>query len=202
MTSEDTRGGEVTTLPDLRPLHERACQRFVEYVLRIQPGQWLAPTPCSDWNVRALVDHVVRWNTFVPEFLAGRSLADMVAPFERDILGEDAAAAAAAAVQQAVAAFGAPGALEKIVHHPFGELPGAQVLYLRLFDNTIHAWDLARALSIDASIEPAVAELLYGASLAQRELIRASGHFGPAEVWVNEDMDTQSRLLGLLGRKA
>jgi uncharacterized protein (TIGR03086 family) len=80
-------------------------------------------------------------------------------------------------------------------------MPGAQVLYLRLFDNVVHGWDLARAVGLDESIDPEIANLLYMVSLSQREAIRASGHFGPAEVQVPADADTQARLLGLLGRE-
>ena len=164
-------------------------------------SQWNATSPCTDWDVRALVDHVVRWNVLTPELLAGRSLAEIDAPFERDVLGQDPAAAAQSSMQQAIDAFDAPGALERIVPHPFGAVPGAQVVYLRLFDNAIHGWDLARALGINARIDPDIAETLYHASLSQREMIRASGHFGPAEVAVPEDADIQTLLLGLLGRQ-
>jgi uncharacterized protein (TIGR03086 family) len=200
MGSDASNASEAATLPDLRPLHARACQHFIEYVERVRADQWVLPTPCSDWDVRALVDHVVRWNTFVPEFMAGRALADISAPFERPVLGDDPATAAAASARAAVAAFATPGALQKIVRHPFGDAPGAHVVYLRLFDNTVHAWDLARALGIDDTIEPEIAELLYGASLAQRDAIRASGHFGRAEIPTGPEMGIQARLLGLLGR--
>jgi uncharacterized protein (TIGR03086 family) len=186
--------------PDLQALHERACLRFVDYVGRVQPHQWLAPTPCADWNVGALVDHVVRWNTLVPDFLEGLSVAEMAAPFERDVLGDNAAAAAAASARQALAAFTVEGALERIVHHPIGDIPGSQVLLLRLFDNTIHGSDLACALAIDEPIDPEVASLLYAVSETQRAEIRASGAFGPAEIPVPADADIQTRLLGLLGR--
>ena len=64
---------------------------FVDYVGRVQAHQWQAPTPCADWDVRTLVDHVVRWNTLVPDFLAGQSMDDMVAPMARDVLGDDPA---------------------------------------------------------------------------------------------------------------
>lgn len=199
-----TQGTDPGTpaLPDLRPLHKRATQRFVGYVKQIQPHQWTSPTPCSEWDVRALVDHVVRWNVFVPEFIAGRSVADIEAPFERDVLGKDPAASAAVSARAAVEAFASPGAMERIVHHPFGELPGAQVVYLRLFDNAIHGWDLARAIGADDKIDPDIVSTLHAGSLSQRELLRASGHFGPTEIAVPASADLQVHLLGLLGRSA
>jgi uncharacterized protein (TIGR03086 family) len=193
---------ESAGLPDLRPLHERASQRFVQLVEAIPAERWPASTPCSEWNLRALVDHVVRWNTFVPLFLTGRELAEIPAAFEQDVLTDDPVSGAAASARAAVAAFEAPGALEKVVRHPYGKMRGAQLVYLRLFDNTIHAWDLARALGRPFEIESAIVDVLYTTSLTQREQIRASGHFGAAEVDVGPSADTQTRLLGLLGREA
>jgi uncharacterized protein (TIGR03086 family) len=193
---------QAAPAPDLRPLHERASRHFVEHVRAIAPDQWHLPSPCSDWDVRALVDHVIRWNTFVPDLLAGRSLAEMRDPLTRDVLGDDPAEAAARSTRDAVAAFEAPGALERLVHHPFGDAPGAYVLYLRLFDNTIHGWDLATALGLDNRLDDDIIAVLYAASDAQREAIRASGHFGRAEIAVPPDANLQVRLLGLLGRKA
>src|SRR3954453_19827952 len=68
----------------MREIHARVALRFAEYVAEIPPDAWHRPTPCAEWDVRALVDHVVRWNTFIPELMAGQSLADLDRPFERD----------------------------------------------------------------------------------------------------------------------
>src|SRR4051794_35361051 len=111
MASESTGRGEAARLPDLRPLHARASQRFVELVDAIPAERWTAATPCSQWDVRALVDHVVRWNTFVSEFIAGRRLEDIPAAFEKDVLTDRPASAAAASARAAAAAFDTPGAL-------------------------------------------------------------------------------------------
>jgi uncharacterized protein (TIGR03086 family) len=195
-------GAGATAPPDLRGAHARAARRFAEHVGQITSDQWHLPTPCSDWDVRVLVDHVVRWSDFVPEFLAGRSLQEIEAPFERDVLGEDPAASAARSANAAVAAFDAPGAMERLVHHPFGEVPGAQVVYLRLVDFAIHDWDLMRAIGLDEPMDAETVAVLYAVSLTQREVIRASGHFGPAEVPIAAGADLQTQLLGLLGRRA
>src|SRR3954468_12239188 len=119
---------------DVRPLHDRASQHFVDLVGHVPDTAWSAPTPCADWDVRTLVDHFVRWNTFMPQLLTGKSLADIERPFERDVLGSDPRAAAAASAAAAIAAFSDDAALARTMHHPFGEMPGAQALCLRLLD--------------------------------------------------------------------
>jgi len=200
-TEDSGSGGQAATLPDLRPLHQRATQRFVEYVAAIQPHQWVLPTPCSEWDVRQLVDHVVRWNTFVPDLLAGKSLAEMDAPLERDVLLNSPVQAARDSARAAVEAFEAPDAMQRVVHHPFGEYPAVHFLYLRLFDNAVHGWDLARAIGLSDEIDPEVASVLYAGALPQREAIRASGQFGQAEVPMPTDATISARLLGLIGRQ-
>jgi uncharacterized protein (TIGR03086 family) len=200
VTLESAPISTVDNPPDLRALHECACHHFVEYVERVRPEQWEAPTPCTDWNVRALVDHVIRWNTLVPEFLAGHTLDEMDAPFERDILGDDPVAAARDSVGMSIVAFAAPDALERTIHHLIGDIPGSHAIFLRLLDNVVHGWDLATALGLDYRMDPTALGALYAACDAQRAQIRASGAFGAHEIDVPSDADMQLRLLGLLGR--
>src|SRR5262249_56096510 len=74
---------------DVVALHARACQRFGELVQQIDARQWTLPTPCPQWNVRALVDHVVRWNQAVPRQLDGATVAQLAAELGDDVLGAD-----------------------------------------------------------------------------------------------------------------
>ncbi|MFV2017224.1 maleylpyruvate isomerase N-terminal domain-containing protein [Micromonospora sp. LOL_023] len=50
---------------DFVVLFERAGRQFCDLVAQVGDGQWSARTPCSEWDVRALVDHVVRGNVAV-----------------------------------------------------------------------------------------------------------------------------------------
>ena len=44
---------------DTLALHGRALTRFGELVHSVGAGQWHAPTPCTEWDVRELVTHLV-----------------------------------------------------------------------------------------------------------------------------------------------
>jgi uncharacterized protein (TIGR03086 family) len=70
-----------------------------------------------------------------------------------------------------------------------------------LTDATVHGWDLARATGGDETIDPETAALLLDHWTAHEDLVRASGMFGD-DVPVAPDSDVQTRLLGLLGRRA
>ena len=74
---------------DVRTLYRRAQDTFGARVHGVADDQWTSATPCSDWDVRTLVNHVlseVRWA--VPLF-AGRTVADVGDRFAGDLLGDD-----------------------------------------------------------------------------------------------------------------
>ena len=111
-----------------------AVARTARLVAGVRPDQWAAPTPCAEWDVHSLVAHLILGNTIVAAAVAG------VAPTHRDLLADFEQSAATM-----LAAFDRPGALERVVAVPFGRVPGAIALHLRLTELLAHGWDLARA---------------------------------------------------------
>jgi uncharacterized protein (TIGR03086 family) len=108
--------------------------------------QWAAPTPCTGWTVRDLVNHVVAGNRRFASLLRGGSPAavDPDAPVP-DLLGDEPLAAHREAAEAVVAAFRQPGVLEEMVTVPVGTVPGIVALNVRIIDVLVHGWDLARA---------------------------------------------------------
>src|ERR671924_356790 len=79
---------------DIREAYQRALAGFGQRVATVRADQWHNPTPCADWDVRALVNHLVYENRWVPELLAGRTVAQVGDAYEGDLLGEDPVEAA------------------------------------------------------------------------------------------------------------
>jgi uncharacterized protein (TIGR03086 family) len=100
------------------------------------------PTPCSDWDVRGLVNHMLGSLTMFRDVAVDGS-ADP-ALFARDLIGDDATAAYDAIGAEAVAAWREKG-LDGNATLPFGEFPAAFALQLPAMDQVIHGWDLATA---------------------------------------------------------
>ena len=179
--------------------HARACRRFGELVQQIQGHQWTLPTPCPDWNVRALVDHVVRWNLAVPRQLDGASLEQLAAELGDDVLGDDPVDACRRAAGAAIDGFARPEALTVVVHSPAGDLTGAQLALFRFDDNLIHGWDLARALSLPALLDP-------DQVAAGQEMIEPTAKYLPATGLfavppaLPAGADAQARLIAMHGR--
>jgi uncharacterized protein (TIGR03086 family) len=175
-----------------------SIRRFAERVDAIGDDQWDHSTPCSDWDVRTLVNHVCNEQLWAPHLVAGETIEQVGDRYDGDLLGDDPKATVRDAVAGSTETF-AVADLDAIVHLSFGDVPCAVYLEQMLTDAEVHGWDLAKALGEPAAVDPAVASHLLPAMQAQEELIRSSGVFGPA-VEVDADADDATQLLGLLGR--
>jgi uncharacterized protein (TIGR03086 family) len=158
-----------------------------------------AATPCTEWDVRTLVNHVVAELLWVPPLLAGSTIAEVGDRFAGDVLGADPLAAWRAAAIGAMSAAGAPGVQEETVHLSFGDFPGSDYLGQITSDVVIHTWDLARALDADDRLDPALVGFVADFLAPQVEAWRSAGAFG-AVAAVGEGADPQARLLASTGR--
>jgi uncharacterized protein (TIGR03086 family) len=118
-----------------------------ELVGAVRHDQWSAPTPCPEWDVRALVDHMVLGHRLFAGILRGEAVATAGAldPGSADVLGDDPAAAYGDAAGALLAAFGQPGVLGRTVEVPVGPVPGIVAAHLRIVEELVHGWDLAQA---------------------------------------------------------
>jgi uncharacterized protein (TIGR03086 family) len=187
---------------ELVQLHGRCGQRFAALVAGVGPGQWHDGTPCSEWDVRTLVHHLLYEQYWVPPLFEGLGIEQVGDRFEGDLMGDDASAwpgLLASSIEQAHAAVAQPGALDRTVHLSFGDAPGREYAIQLIADLAIHGWDLAQATGQDATLDPDTVALLLTWTEANVELLAGSGMFGvriDAVLGAPDDV----RLLGLLGR--
>jgi uncharacterized protein (TIGR03086 family) len=177
-----------------------ALATFEGRLAGVPAGGWHASTPCADWTVRELVNHVTAELLWMPPLFEGKTIAEVGDRFDGDVLGDDPAATFEEAAAAASEVAGHPGAREKIVHLSFGDVPGAEYLGQLATDLTIHAWDLARGAGQDDHLDGDLVAAVHEFLAPQAELWRGAGAFGPA-VEVGDDADAQTRLLALAGRR-
>jgi uncharacterized protein (TIGR03086 family) len=187
-------------MADLVDLFARATSRFTDRIAGVAPDQWEGATPCAEWDVRTLANHVTYEQLWAPHLVAGETIEQVGDRYDGDVLGDDPMAAWQAAVTGSVAAF-AGADLDALVHLSYADVPCREYLTQMLTDAEVHGWDLATATGQDPTIDPEAASLLLTAWSGQREMVRASGVFGD-DVPVADDADDATRLLGLLGRRA
>jgi uncharacterized protein (TIGR03086 family) len=186
---------------DLQSLFGQALDEFDRRVAAVNEAQWSSSTPCSDWDVRALVGHVVTEQLWAPAMLAGQTMEEIGDRFDGDVLGAEPLAAWRSAAARARVAAEAPGALDATVHVSYGAVPAPRYLTEMTLDAVVHTWDLARAIGADERLDPALVALGLAVVEPNLELLAASGLFAEP-VPVPPDSDPQVRLLGLVGRRA
>lgn len=184
---------------DIPELHRRAIAGMTERVHAVRDDQWNSPTPCSDWDLRALVNHVTGENLWTPPLLGGKTIAEVGDAFDGDVLGADPVAAWDASTGPAVDAVTAPGAMERTVHLSYGDERAMEYAGQLFADILIHSWDLARAMGGDERLDPELVAALIPWFAERESLYRGAGAIGP-RVEVPADADPQSRLLAGSGR--
>ncbi len=172
--------------------HRRAIEIFQDVLANVQPDQWANPTPCSEWDVAALVDHVVQGNTWV-QSLAGRQPAP--------IPPGNVIAAVALSGAGAHDVFAAAGGMDRIFELPFGQVPGQVFVTMRTNDLFTHAWDLAKATCQSTDLDPDFAEGVLAANKARlSDAMRGPGKMFAAEQACSPDRPMADRAAAFLGR--
>jgi uncharacterized protein (TIGR03086 family) len=177
---------------------DSADGEFRRHLITVDERDWAAATPCTGWDVHDLVAHVVGGNRFAWMVLDGRTAAEaMGAVMAATQLGADPLASFDESTTAMRLGFHRAGALDAVVSHPLGELSGGRFLGMRVFDVTLHAWDLATALGRDVTLEERLVELVLDTLTREGPAmgfgIEPCGRAGP-------DASAFERLLDLSGR--
>jgi uncharacterized protein (TIGR03086 family) len=185
-------------VPDL---HRRACDEFGRRLEAAADDQWHLPTPCSEWDVRTLVNHIVAENLWTPPLMEGRTIAEVGDRFEGDVLGADPKTAFRNAAAAAVDAVSSDGAMDRTVHLSFGDAPAPEYAMQLFADHVIHAWDLARGIGADDHLDPELVAACTEWFKSMEDAYRSAGAIGPRPA-VSEGADAQTQLLAMFGRTA
>jgi uncharacterized protein (TIGR03086 family) len=186
---------------DHAELHRRAVEEFGARVRAVADDQWELPTPCSDWNVRQLVNHLVYENRWTVPLMNGRAIAEVGDRYEGDLLGDRPEQAWYESSAEAVQAVGADGALERIVDLSSGPTPATEYVSQLFADHLIHAWDLARAVGADERLDPELVDACAAWFASMEDLYRSIGAIGPRQD-TPPGADAQTTLLAAFGRTA
>jgi uncharacterized protein (TIGR03086 family) len=178
---------------DITDSLDSTFQHTHRVIAGVRPEQWDDATPCTDWTVRDLLDHMIG-------VVSGLGAAAAGAPREPFVLSADPVGQFDVASAAAMAAWRSPGVLERIVDGGAGPMPGQVLAGINLLDTATHSWDLAIATGQPAQLPDDVAAAALEAS---RQIISPevrAGRFGP-ECPVPDGADPTDRLVAYLGRR-
>jgi uncharacterized protein (TIGR03086 family) len=186
-------------MTDLFALFQRAASGFGAHVHVVGEGQWHDPTPCIDWDVRTLVNHVAVEQLWVPPLVDGSTVADIGDRLDGDQLGSDPVEAWDAALKDSMASFGGRGALDGTVLLSRGEIPASEYCWEMTTDALIHSWDLAQGIGGDETLDAELVEVVYERTLPFGDELQKTGMFAPP-IPTPDNAPLQTKLLAMFGR--
>jgi len=174
---------------DVIPRHLRACGEF-SGVVEAAGDRWALPTPCGEWDVRQVVEHVIGFH----DILLLRPLGTKPDRPRDDPVTRWAVTVPAIAL-----------ALRDVGDALVVAVPGDTFMDLGLLlpmltgDVLIHTWDLATAIGVPTPFDTELWANAYEAALVNDSALRASDMFGPP-VPVPDEADVVTKLVALSGR--
>src|SRR5882757_8793829 len=189
---------------ELYTAFEQAIASTARTVKGVRTDQLAERTPCAEWDVRALLNHLIGTLWLSQALFTDAAPRHPMAPGglpASDLAGDDPAAAYEEASAAALAAAGTGDALTRLHVTPLGDMPGPALAGFTTLDILVHGWDLAKATGQPAALEASLAG--HALDFAQQALTTQetrAGRIGP-EVAVAAGAPVTDRLAGFLGRK-
>jgi uncharacterized protein (TIGR03086 family) len=158
-------------------------------------------TPCTDWDLRTLLNHTILWTAYSAERRAyGQSAAeDLVS---KDFTAEpDYARDYQAQLAKAVRAWSDPAAWHRELGVMGNTMKASDVGAMLIMETVLHGWDIARATGQDYHCDAQLARALLTTVQAQADMFRQYQGFGDV-IPVSADASAFDRALALSGRDA
>lgn len=190
----------MNATPDPRPLYHRALDQTGEVVAAIKPDQLGLSTPCSEYDVQALLGHVLGGLRRAVVIASGGD--PLAVSMTTEVPADGWAGAYRRVRAEAEQAWADDAALERMVTVPWGTVPGRAALFGYIQEVTIHGWDLAKATGrpteLDSELGAAVLGMVKQFIPAQPR--GAPVPFGPV-IEVPPTAGVYAQLAGWLGRQ-
>ena len=173
---------------------------------QIRDDQWDAVVPAEltprqpGSTLRRVIGYHACDDAWVPDVLAGRTIEEVRAAWDGDLLGDHPKLNFAGIVETAVLAVRGLDALDRIVHLSYGDYPAREYLKHITSFRGLRVHDLSRFIGADTAMPAALVQGLWDELSPQAEEWRRMGVYGP-RVEVPDDAPLQDRLLGLTGRQ-
>ena len=185
-------------IPNPIELYEAVSQGFAQAIRGVKADQMSNATPCTEWNVQALLNHNINVaGTFHRLLTAGPQVEAL--ELSGPLPPEGPLAAFEAGAARVLEAAKSPGKLEEELDTPFGRMPAGQLLMFPFMDLLLHRWDLTSGTTQTNTMDSGLAEVCFNIFEPMADGLRPRGIFG-ASVTVPSGSNFQDKLLGLTGR--
>ncbi|WP_018683074.1 TIGR03086 family metal-binding protein [Actinokineospora enzanensis] len=178
----------------------RATERVAELARAVTRDQFDLPTPCPEWTVQKLANHLTLWSGIVAERTATRTPPpDDGTEDEANDHTTDWPTRFIDTATRAAQAWDAPGGLDGDTVMMGDPTPARNLHDMLLAELVLHGWDLAKATGHPFDIDPDIAETAHQGTLALADQAREYGYFGP-EITIPDPASPLDHALATSGR--
>ena len=182
---------------DLNDLYRRTVASWSDRVGRVRADQWASSTPCAEWTVRDLVNHVTGEDLWAVALLNGGTIAEVGDRLDGDLLGDAPGTAALAAAEDAAAVVAERLRVGGTVLLSYGEERVEEYVAQLAADHLVHGWDLAVAIGGPTQLDRDAVAGVADWFADREEVYRSVGAIGPR---TGTFEDPQQDLLAGFGR--
>lgn len=181
-------------------LFARAADSVSQRITDLKDDQLTNPTPCTDWDLRALLNHIIGECAWIAAMLRGETMEQIGDRFSGDLVGSDARASWETVASDAIDAVASTPA-DAPVTLSSGASTAERYAREVAADLTVHSWDVARGAGVDDQLDPELIRLVMDVFGPMLKAGRDAGYFAAA-LQVPDDADEQTKMLAFLGRQA
>ena len=177
----------------------KSLDSTINFVSNVAETAWGNDTPCDDWDVKDVVNHIVYENVWMVALFNGRTIEEVGDEFEGDLVGDDPIGAYTSTARQVQAVLAEPDAMSRTCQISSGPVSGAEYSRQLFLDTLIHGWDIAVGSKQDAKLDDYLVEMCtpLAQAIADNDGYRSAFK---ASTDGASSGNSQTRLLALLGR--
>jgi len=189
---------QVDQLTGIRPLLTGILAKTGDIIAAVGDDQWELPTPCTEFDVRALTNHITGWIQVFDAGCHGRTFEGDASAYQ---FGSDPAEEFRASARSLTAGWQEYG-LDRPARIMSGEMPGEMVFNMTVMEYLVHGWDLAVATGWEIPFtEDESSDTLARAQRTLPPEYRGPNMAFGEIVTVDTDASTTTRLAAFLGRQ-
>ena len=187
---------DPTTVSDC---FNRSLESTINFVKNVAESAWGNDTPCDEWNVRDVVNHIVYENVWMVALFNGQTIEEVGDEFEGDLVGDDPAGVYIRTAREVQVVLAEPDAMSRTCQISSGPVSGAEYAKQLFLDTLIHGWDIAVGSKQDATLDDYLVDMCTPLAQAIADNDGYRQVFKAATAGTSSS-NRQTHLLALLGR--